>query len=378
MDLENIDKAYNRSKKALDKSGKLMTSIEDLKKEVTKLKRQLENIEIEIIRAKEDKDSAKVKTLEESKKAPKKDLEAKKKQLEKLSAVVQKSEIAINVQMTELSRDPALKAHLDEIIGKKFSRKLSKFQKDKEEKTNKNKPLMKIQEAAKTEPNVMYSLKEIQKYITLEAKLQATITDPAKSAAEKAQAQTDLIAAQNSLEKSRSDLARYFKGAISREVIDKITSYEDLEREIKSNNRYIKGLDKQIANYETALENIDFDISSRASAPSNRSDASSSTTRSGSRTSANQPAPSTILPAEQPKWWQFIKRFKNWNTRRKAEQVQEEIEQEPETVSDEEKKSFKDSMKYAVVRDYEEKVAVDLLKQAKAQNRETADRDRDE
>lgn len=381
MELENINKSYSRSKKALDKSGKLMTTVESLKTEVKNLKRQLENIQIEIIRAQEDGDSARVKTLEESKKAPKADLAAKKKQLEKLSAIVTQNETAISVQMTELSKDPALKAHLDEVISKKFSRKLSKIQKDKEERTNQNKTLLRIQEAAKTEPNVMYSLKEIEKYSALEAELQAIIADPAKSVAEKAQAQTDLLAAQNSLEKSRSDLARYFKGTISREVIDKITSYEDLERDIKSNNKYIKGLDKQIANYETALENIGFDMSSRAAELSDISDSSSSTTRTGargttaSRTSTGRPASPTDLPAEQPKWYQFIRRFKNWNARRKAAQ---EPVQEPVTVSDTEKKKFKDSMKYDVVKDYEEKVAADLLKQAKAQNREAANRDRDE
>ena len=233
MELENINKSYSRSKKALDKSGKLMTTVESLKTEVKNLKRQLENIQIEIIRAQEDGDSARVKTLEESKKAPKADLAAKKKQLEKLSAIVTQNETAISVQMTELSKDPALKAHLDEVISKKFSRKLSKIQKDKEERTNQNKTLLRIQEAAKTEPNVMYSLKEIEKYSALEAELQASIADPAKSAAEKAQAQTDLLAAQNSLEKSRSDLARYFKGTISREVIDKITSYEDVKDDVE-------------------------------------------------------------------------------------------------------------------------------------------------
>ncbi len=35
-------------------------------------------------------------------------------------------------------------------------------------------------------------------------------------------------------------------------------------------------------------------------------------------------------------------------------------------------------MKYEVVRDYEEKMAADLLKQAKAQNRPQVDRENDE
>ena len=43
MELENMDKAYARSKKALDKSGKFMTTLNALKNEVKALTRQLEN-----------------------------------------------------------------------------------------------------------------------------------------------------------------------------------------------------------------------------------------------------------------------------------------------------------------------------------------------
>ena len=109
---------------------------------------------------------------------------------------------------------------------------------------------------------------------------------------------------------------------------------------------------------------------------SDRSDDSSSTTR----TNAGRTAPSTgtpptpNVPATQPKWWQFVKRFKNWNAARKERNAEEE----PAPVSQEDKQKFKNSMKYEVVRDYEEKMAADLLKQAKAQNRPQVDRENDE
>ena len=73
MELENMDKAYARSKKALDKSGKFMTTLNALKNEVKALTRQIENINIEIIRAEEDGDKARVTTLKESLKTPKKE-----------------------------------------------------------------------------------------------------------------------------------------------------------------------------------------------------------------------------------------------------------------------------------------------------------------
>ncbi len=319
MELENMDKAYARSKKALDKSGKFMTTLNALKNEVKALTRQIENINIEIIRAEEDGDKARVTTLKESLKTPKKELKEKKQQLERLETIVQKNQATVDEKMAELSQDPALKAHLNEIIGKKFSRQLVKIQKSKEEKLKQNETLSKIQEAAKQDPNVMYSLKEIEKYTKLVSKAQATIADNTKTPAEIAQAQQELPGLQTELNKARGDLARYFRGSISRDVIDKITSYENLGREIKANERQIKGFDKQIANYTTALQNIGLESSLREDQSSDRSDDSSSTTR----TNAGRTAPSTgtpptpNVPATQPKWWQFVKRFKNWNAARK-------------------------------------------------------------
>lgn len=376
MELENMDKAYARSKKALDKSGKFMTTLNALKNEVKALTRQIENINIEIIRAEEDGDKARVTTLKESLKTPKKELKEKKQQLERLETIVQKNQATVDEKMAELSQDPALKAHLNEIIGKKFSRQLVKIQKSKEEKLKQNETLSKIQEAAKQDPNVMYSLKEIEKYTKLVSKAQATIADNTKTPAEIAQAQQELPGLQTELNKARGDLARYFRGSISRDVIDKITSYENLGREIKANERQIKGFDKQIANYTTALQNIGLESSLREDQSSDRSDDSSSTTR----TNAGRTAPSTgtpptpNVPATQPKWWQFVKRFKNWNAARKERNAEEE----PAPVSQEDKQKFKNSMKYEVVRDYEEKMAADLLKQAKAQNRPQVDRENDE
>lgn len=378
MELENMDKAYTRSKKALDKSGKLLAAVDTLKKDIKTLKRQIEDIQIEIINAAEDKDTAKVKTLKESLKDPKKELEGKKQQLEKLEATVQKNQATIDEKMAELSQDPALKAHLNEVIGKKFSRQLVKFQKGKDEKIKQNETLSKIQEAAKQNPDVMYSLKEIEKYTKLVSKAQAIISDSTKTPAEIAKAQQELPDLETNLNNARGTLARYFKGSISREVIDKITSYEDLGREIKSNERQIKGFNKQIVNYETALQNIGLESPLRGGQSSDLSDDSSSTTRTSTGETAPSPrtssAPASSLPATQPKWWQFVKRFKNWHTARKERNAEEA----PAPVSQEDKQKFKTSMKYEVVRDYEEKMAADLLKQAKAQNRPQVDRENDE
>lgn len=378
--LEEMDKTYVKSKAILDKSGKVIATLETLKTEVKTLKRQIEDIQLKMMRAKEDGKLSEIKPLEASLKAPKANLALKKEQLQKLEAVVRQSQISVGKRMTEISKIPELRAHLKDVIEKKFSRQLTQFQKQKEEKLKQNEPLIRIQKVAQKDSKVMYILAEIEKYAKLENELQTAIANSTKSEDEKKKDQNYLVGIQSLLSKSRGKLAKYFKGTITRDVIDQITSYENLGRQIKSNNKYISGLDKQIANYTTALENIGLLTPCRVVQLEPQP----------------EPQPDN-LPAKQPKWYQFATRLKNWVNQFKSYVQTEQQESQPQlepgsepyesnptpkiepiSISEEQKNQFKDSMKYDIVKDYEEKLAASLLKQAKSQNRKTPDMDRDD
>lgn len=353
-----MDTTYKRNKKAIDKTGKLMTELNKLTREVKSIKREIEDIKIAIIRADEDKDSAKSKLLQKDLKTKQSELKPKKQQLEKLQAIVQKTQESINEKMDELSRNPELKAHLDSVIETKFTRKLAKYKKEKTELEGKNATLKTIRDAAIRNPNIMFSIKQIEDCKKTEVKLNAIISDPSKTAAEKSKATADLDYNKRQLDSARANLAKSFKGKVSRDVIDKIVSFDSLEKDIRSNDRELKGYNKQIANYQTALESL---IANR---PHSNSREHTSTSR---ETGHGGPL------VQQPKWYQFIKRFKNWNARRKMES---EVEAEP--TDSESKTSFRDSMKYDIVKDYEQQIETDLLRQAKSYNRESSDRERDD
>lgn len=399
MDLEKMDKEYGIARNVTDKSSKLNVAFEQKKAEVKKLSRDFQDLNIRLERAKEDKNNAEIKQCETDIKRVKDDFLKAKQSLLRLKSIIEKNLSTIDQHFEDISKDPELKAHLEKVVGTKFSRALLRNQKEKEARLNENATLSKITEAAKQDPNVMYMLKDLEKHLNDVKKLNAIISDPSKTPAEISQAQVDLVTANTSVEQSRSEIAKYFKGSISREVIDKITSYEDLEKNIKANNKYIAGIDKQNANYETALYNIgylspldsrlanknltvkDFPIrdSENTLGTINQPANTSRRSQSSARINGDEEEQGGNLPATQPKWYQFIKRFKNWVNRRRAEResMEEEPEEEnsnPSTTSS--KTSFRDSMKYDVIKAYEEQFEKNLLRNAKEQNK-AAQRDND-
>lgn len=370
MELENMNKSYTNAKASLNKKSKLVTIVNQLEQKVLTLSRDIEDIQIAIIRAYEDKDNDKVKTLKESLKGPKEELAKNKAQLEKLRDVANRSQKAIDQQMEELSKDPALKAHLEEVTAKRFSRDATKKQKEKEQLLSENEAFEKIKATARENSKVMTALYDIEKHSKEIQELDKKINDPKTDPIALPSLKASLSQEEFDLSKSRGVLANCFKGTIKKDIIDKITSYSSLDRNIKANNRRIKGIDKQIANYEVALNNIGYTLYERESNSTEepKNPYSSKITRSDEE----DPKGKSGLPAEQPKWYQFIKRFKNWNNRRKLESKGPEAHEGPEehaaSVSEKEKSKFKNSMKYDIVKDYQEKMAADLLKQAKAQN----------
>ncbi len=389
MDLEKMDKSYGKAKIVTDKTSKLNVAVDKLALEVKQLYRNYEDLKIKLERSIEDKDTVTEKQCKADIEKVKEKFFKARKSLNNLKEVVAKNQDTINQHFEEISNNPELKAHLDQVVGTKFSRALLRNQKEKEEKLKENETLSKITEAAKKDPNVMYMLKDLEKQLNSVKSLNAIIADPSKSQAEIAQAQVDLASANSSIEQRRSELAKYFKGAITREVIDKITSFEDLEKNIKANNRTIKGLNKQNANYETALYNIgylspldsrlagknlsgkDFPIKDSEFVP-----VAQPVKRVKTQTAQHISPAENNLPAEQPKWYQFIKRFKIWANQRKTNIESSENSRTVETQNSSSASkvslndsSFRNSMKYEVVKDYEKQFEENLLRQAKEQNK---------
>lgn len=356
MELNEINESYKKQKAKVKKidTDKTKKAIESMKKQVIALTDELEDLQTKKARAERDKDSAKVKATEQEMKTKKEELKKVKGNLAKLGTSLEQAKSTLDDHLKlieEMAKsNPELKAQLDTALKIKFKKAVERNKVEKEKLSKQIEPYKIIRDAASKDPNVMYMIKDIEKQTKTINEQEAILTDPKKSAQDKAKAQTLLDLAKSTLESQRSSLAKYFKGTIKREDIDKIQSLDEIDKEIKSTDRKITSLDKQNANYQTALENIDI----------NKSD--------------NSKGGKSGLPATKPKWYQFIKKFKNWYHRNDSTP-----EPDPELEDDgkKDKKPFTASLKYDVVRAYKDKLEQQYLKDAKVQNKKATSKDKD-
>lgn len=370
MDLKNIDEEYKKSKQKIKVLDKVKQKIEELRKEITTLERKIEVLDREKVWAEQDNDEKKAEQIEENLKAPLAQLKDARNSLEKLQDTIKSAQQNLDKHFAELDKNPELREHLNSVIGKKFSRQVLKKQQEKESLLSKNEQLETIKAAAQKDPYVMNTLKGIEGYLKAIEKIESKtliVDDNVAVPFMNRQDETDVTVAKAKLEMRRKDLVTYFKGTISQEVIESLTSYDDISKQIKSNIRQSKGIDKQIANYESALENIGF--------TSSRNFDENTINTTFTKEYYSNPR---NLPDTQPKWYQFIKRFSNWLNKRKVEKRR--LDRYASTLEDEEFKasvdaeakensSFRDAMKYDIIRDYEAKLEQDLLKSAKAERK---------
>ena len=358
MELNDINEDYKKSQARVSKLGPAKEKVETLKKEIKSLTRDIEDLLLAKDRAQEDGDIATVQKIDPDLRILKAGLKARADTLKKIEEVISKTESELDKHMESLKQmeqdNPEFLEHMNTVIAKKFSRKAHALQNEKKELASRNEQLAIIKEAAQKDRYVMNTLKGIEHYTEIIEKYSDSKSSKRKKEVREAKAK---------LSDRRNDLKAYFKGSISEEVINSLTGFGNIDKDIKTNTRQIKGIDKSVANYRTALgelgytlddvpdKSVSFDSQGHAFV-----DISSSSNKDDSK---------ALPPAEKPKWYQFIKRFKNWRNARKLEN--EKNESEP--VIEEKPNSFKDSMKYDVVKDYEAKLEQELLRNAKVKNK---------
>lgn len=356
MELKDINENYKKSQIKVSKLGPAKAKVENLKKEIIPLVRKIEDLETVKRRAQEDKDEANVQKADKDLKAIKLELNSKKELLQKIESMILKTEAELDNHiklLEDMEKDnPQLFEHMNEVIAKKFSRKVIALENEKKNLNSTNDQLSIIQNAAKKDPYIMNTLKGIEGYTKSIEQLSNSndINDINK-----------LNEAKRKLAARRNDLKIYFKDKISDEVINSLTSFNNISKSINSNNRQIKGINKNVSNYKTALNELGYTID----IPNGKT----ITDLSGKKILSSQikdynENEKILPPAEKPKWYQFIKRFKNWYNSKN-------IEPKQEIKSKQSSNNFKDSMKYDIIRDYESKLEKDLLQDAKAINKES-------
>ena len=155
MDLEKMDKEYGIARNVTDKSSKLNVAFEQKKAEVKKLSRDFQDLNIRLERAKEDKNNAEIKQCETDIKRVKDDFLKAKQSLLRLKSIIEKNLSTIDQHFEDISKDPEIKAHLEKVVGTKFSRALLRNQKEKEARLNVIKHFLSNMDYAKKEEKLL-------------------------------------------------------------------------------------------------------------------------------------------------------------------------------------------------------------------------------
>lgn len=324
-------------------------------------------------------------------------------QTTKESAIAKKDELValqsqLDGKINELKSDPGMKAHLNEVMFKRLSRDTKRLEKEKQKFEEKRDKLIVLKELITDHPTLGNNLKGIlmakKKIEDLEAQI-AALPDP--TGADRAAADdlnNKLTEAKEKLTTNKDSLMSYITRnsiALTEKDIEDFTStkaiddlatkdgdfafkapvFDDkgeldlmatLSRNVKALNRQIKGRDKCISNNEIAIETLVREESE---------------TREAEAIATPEPAtvgaPSTGEP-EKLKWWQFIKRFKNWRESKRAaalppvEPVAPEAPEAP-AARREVPRDMEDSLRYGVVREVYDAAERDARRAAKAVRR---------
>ena len=364
MELNDINENYKKAQAKISKLGPVKAKVESLKQEIKPLTRAIEDLSLKRDRAQEDHDTATVKQAETDLKTLKAELKTKTDTLKKIEEMISKTQAELDTQLESLKQmeqdNPEFLEHINTVIAKKFSRKANALKNEKKELTSKNSQLTIIKDNAKKDSYVMNTLKGIEGYTKAIEQL-STSQDPADI--------QKLNEAKTKLNDRRKDLKTYFKGSISDDVINSLSGFSNIDKDIRSNTRQIKGIDKSIANYRTALGELGYTLDEIPTEKISFDSHGNSFTDiySSSDKDPNKNHGKALPPAEKPKWYQFIKRLKNWHNSKNLEA--EAMNETPPNM--EKPNKFKDSMKYDVVKAYEEQIEKKLLGKAKAVNKKT-------
>lgn len=409
MELDkNLNREYVQDKKALEKVKGMEKTLKDLQEKLKPINRAIEDAELTLKRAKEDKNKSLIKETEEKLEELKEKKSIEMRNVKNVQTELKRKKEAVDKHFEEIEKDPELKAHINSIMEKQYNRELSKKIKEQEQ-------LVTFQEAIKNHPSLANNLRgvvraseELEKINEKLGKLDAVkdkeeiekikTTDIPKLTEKKKMNKDAMIAV---FEKNKIELSGEFidnlvknNGFIHQQVHQKGGKVENVINVEKTLNNISKGNEKRINTYTKAIEKI----------PGAKVYESNQVKIQKEPNDKEE-----IEELEESSGFHPIKRFRQWREDRQEDdefEEEEEIEQEenlPDVIEEtrnpfkrlgrwisrkwQERKAeieepeeeqettkttykFKDAYKYDIVQDYVKQKEEELLKSASKENRE--------
>lgn len=329
MDLEQVNSDYVKLKSDLEYKKRIVSICGD------ELGRREDDVTIakgKLIEAKRSGDIVEQQKAEKELQDAKVQVKMIKQSLEDWNKQVQELQEKINNRIKEVSEEPELKQYLNEVMEKQYERKITRLNKEKSLAEAKKEGQDNLRQLVSEHPALMNNLrgvmsanmqikdlKEELEKITIRIGANVTYSDPTK-----AQEINDKISkAQEKIGTNKKSLMDFIDKngiKVSESDIDEALPYKPLmnsdgtinvdatlNKNIKGLKRKIKGIDKNIKNYEIALDNIkkDKQLAAQQMDPAQQIDSDVD-----------------LSQGEKLKWYQFRKRFKNWNERRKQKKLE--------------------------------------------------------
>lgn len=384
MDIKDINEEYkkNNSKANSDKMDKIRQAFNDVKNKIEILENDKSTAENNKRNAEIRGDSSEVAAKKSEIEAINKKLEAERNKAVKLEHLINMNKQKVEKCIEELSQNPEFKKHIDIVMRKRLIRRSEKALKE-------NECLNNLRELIDLEPDCQNYISDMKtvKIKIMQLREEIKNLDPVADASEIAGKEAEIdnynkeysknrnlvtkVAEKNNIEIDTSILKSFIEDNGFK--VDKSTKKFNI---VKTIDNKIKGNEKTVANNDFALSNLD---DKDYETVINRYD------ENGNERPINESKVeiddySNYLPdtvEEKPKWYQFVKRFRNWVDKRRgandngdiASQTRSQYEKniEPET------NEFKDALKYEVVEEYAKRREKEILSKAKEDRKQEND-----
>lgn len=281
-----------------------------------------------------------------------------KEKLNKQKSALQKFKADLDKTMDELKKDPAIANTMDEIFAKRYDRKISKLEENKESATKGNKNLEAIMISNRKNPFMESALKsainlENDKKLLISQLTSLSTTDP-NYATKVAKLKSDIkvieskekgikgnILAAVKMEKSEvtlKDIESCVERMGKNVTIQKgdIQLDETLNRTIASYKREIKSIDKQIATNSIAyaktgkqienpksntIKQVNQKVEDFEKQKLQQEIDKAKQTEKDKIIEAENNRRKSLVPTTKPKWFQFIKKFKQWRNNKEYQKI---------------------------------------------------------
>ena len=269
----------------------------------------------------------------------------------------------IDQRVQELTEEPEMKKHLQEVMTKKYSRKIKALKDEKNNKENELKKIESLEVVISYHPKIKNYLNGIANSLEEKAKCEKELETLKQSNNPNKQKATELLnkikkanskinqnksvvmtfLKKQKLEFSEQDLQKIFQGGIKRDNEGNI----DLRANINKINRQIKGINKSIKNHEIAMNKYQIKVQEQ---------------------SYNQQKQGKIAGFFKKIWTSITNRI---SRKRLPEATQKTPNEESNDAksNNTEKDNFSDSLKYDIVSEFVQNKQVNDLKEAKKERK---------